>query len=244
MQEEKVSTSTQWVTLTYATEHVPIDYNGNLTLSKRDVQLFIKRLRKAHKKTKIKYYAVGEYGERTHRPHYHIILFNADIEKIQPAWKLGDIQYGTVTGGSIAYTLKYMGKQQQKPVATATPPPISVQGSKVRYKFRSSISGPVQKQFALMSKGLGKNYLTPQMVKWHTESLHNRMYCTLPDGKKIAMPRYYKDKIYNEHQRKGIAYIAKKESQPLSGILTQATIEAHKQAFKRMHKQALENCTI
>jgi len=27
------------------------------------------------------------------------------------------------------------------------------------------------------------------------------MHCTLPDGKKIAMPRYYKNKIYDEYTR-------------------------------------------
>ena len=42
------------------------------------------------------------------------------------------------------------------------------------------------------------------MINWHCQDLENRMYCTI-DGIKIAMPRYYKDKIYTEKQRKVIA---------------------------------------
>ena len=29
--------------------------------------------------TPLKYYAVGEYGGQTKRPHYHIVIFNADL---------------------------------------------------------------------------------------------------------------------------------------------------------------------
>lgn len=34
------------------------------------------------------------------------------------------------------------------------------------------------------------------MIKWHKADLNNRMYCTTSDGKKISMPRYYKNKLY------------------------------------------------
>ena len=52
------------------------------TLYKRDVQLFMKRLRKHFKERKIRFYAAGEYGDHTFRPHYHIqteLLLRADI---------------------------------------------------------------------------------------------------------------------------------------------------------------------
>ena len=55
--------------------------------------------------------------------------------------------------------------------------------------------------FTFMSKGLGKNYLTPQMRAWHEADLLNRMYCNIPGGKKCSMPRYYKDRIYTESDR-------------------------------------------
>lgn len=202
MEEEKRSDSAYFITLTYDTRFVPIRPSGYLTLDKRDLQLFFKRLRKAHRprvirnnkrlginrhleyrtrfgesQKPIKYYAVGEYGTHTNRPHYHIILFNADIKLIQDAWNMGDVHYGDergVCGESANYTLKYISK----------PPRIPMHANDDR-----------QPEFSLMSKGLGENYLTKNMVRWH-KATKDRMYVETVDGHKISMPRYYKDKIW------------------------------------------------
>ena len=113
-----------FVTLTYSTLHVPITEKGYMTLNKKDVQDFMKRLRKhsfiikggkkihAH----IKYYAVGEYGTHTMRPHYHIILFGADQASVCKAWDKGEVHFGTVEAASIGYTLKYISKQGRIPM--------------------------------------------------------------------------------------------------------------------------------
>lgn len=117
MQEDKHSFDSSFITLTYDTRFVPITASGFMGLKKRDLQLFFKRLRKASPaEPKIKYYAVGEYGGRTMRPHYHIILFNASIHKIQEAWNLGQVHYGKVSGASVGYTLKYMNKKGKVPM--------------------------------------------------------------------------------------------------------------------------------
>lgn len=182
MQENKVSDSSYFITLTYADENLKYE---NLTtpptLFKRDIQLFLKRLRKAHPKNSLplKYFAAGEYGEKTWRPHYHLILFNAQIELIQPAWNLGTVHYGDVNEASIGYTLKYISKPKPS-----------------RYALRGR-----NQQFQLQSKGLGKNYLTHAMVRWHQLDIPTRAYCNLTDGKKITMPRYYKEKIYSLEER-------------------------------------------
>lgn len=190
MQEFKVSTSSHFITLTYATEHVPITKNGFMQLSKRDLQLFFKRLRKSQSpgEKSIKYYACGEYGGRTNRPHYHVILFNADISKIQKAWNLGNVHYGIVTEAACGYTLKYISKKSKIPM------------------HRNDDRQP---EFPLMSKGMGLNYINEKTINWHLADLQNRMYLTIEDGKKVAMPRYYKQKIYSDEQRKAIAYQAK-----------------------------------
>ncbi|AXL14517.1 replication initiator protein [Microviridae sp.] len=62
-----------FITLTYAPEFLPDD--GNLV--KKDLQKFIKRLRKAV--GTIRYYACGEYGDKTDRPHYHALIFGYDF---------------------------------------------------------------------------------------------------------------------------------------------------------------------
>lgn len=207
VKEGQTSESALFVTLTYDTQFVPISKNGFMNLDKSDVQKYFKRLRKRHEKryrsipkearSKIKYYTCGEYGDSSMRPHYHAIIYNAHPEDLEMAWtdpatkyRLGTIHIGKVTEASIGYTLKYMSKPKKVPL------------------FNNDDRLP---EFSLMSKGLGANYITPEMARWHKSDLYNRMFCALPEGKKIAMPRYYKDKIYSEAERKAISKHVEKQ---------------------------------
>lgn len=150
-----------------------------MTLCKRDVQLFMKRFRKLQK-TKLKYYAVGEYGTKNFRPHYHLILFGLeDPEFIAQSWTSGSVHIGQVSGASIAYTCKYIAKPSRIPL----------------HKNDDRIP-----EFSLISKGIGSSYLTPQMVAYHTADLE-RNFVTLPGNVKIAMPKYYRDKILDDQQK-------------------------------------------
>lgn len=100
-----------FVTLTFKPECCP---DG---LQKKDVQDFIKRLREAIEPRKIRYYAVGEYGDKTQRPHYHLVLFGVsptEGELISSVWDRGFVCVGTVTTGSLAYTLGYVIKKMTK----------------------------------------------------------------------------------------------------------------------------------
>lgn len=179
MQQERISESAYFLTLTYESQHLTRSPNGYRTLVKSDLQKFMKRLRHLHpvSHTPLKYYAVGEYGTHGQRPHYHMVLFNSLIEHIDPAWSMGSIYYGDVGPASVGYCLKYMMKKGR----------IPVHGRDDR-----------QPEFSLMSKGLGKNYLTPSMVKWHLADPSSRLYCTTLDNHKIAMPRYYKGKLFSD----------------------------------------------
>nr|QJB18876.1 MAG: replication initiator protein [Microvirus sp.] len=193
MQQLKQSSSAYFITLTYDTAFIPITASGQFSLSRvkngaDDLRLFFKRLRKYHGKgnQSIKYFAVGEYGSRTKRPHYHIILLNAKLELIQKAWTLGQIHYGDERGvneASIGYCLKYIHKT---------------------CKIGTQTTDDRVPSFSRKSKGLGIDYLTPAIRAWHHADSHNRMYVNLQDGKKISMPRYYKLKLYEEALRKEI----------------------------------------
>lgn len=134
------SSSAYFITLTYDTYSVPITEKGFMQIDKKDLQKFFKRLRKLHNKKRylrsLKYFAVGEYGGRTYRPHYHIILFNADIKLIDQAWSLdgkpiGSLHYGDVSGASIGYCFKYLSKPSRIPL---------------------HVNDDRQKEFTLMSK--------------------------------------------------------------------------------------------
>jgi hypothetical protein len=230
--QSEQSNSAHFVTLTYNDEHIKKTKNGFETLVKKDVQDFFKRLRKLTKQ-KISYYAVGEYGDSGERPHYHIILFNANPKIVENAWKLNDITLGNVHFGdvgdaSVGYTLKYISKDKKIP------------------QFNGDDR---QKEFALMSKGLGAGYLTDNMVKWHTKgNIENKVYLPLKDGKKAAMPRYYKDKLYDKGQKFRIGVFMRAESQKQADELQDkyGDLYYYKQAeetandFRRMAKKAKE----
>lgn len=231
VKEGERSNSALFVTLTYDTAFVPITNNGYMTLDKKDLQKFFKRLRKLTDE-KLKYYAVGEYGSTKMRPHYHIILYNANKEHITRAWALNNYAIGTnyigdVSAASIGYTLKYMCKQSKIPLHR---------------------NDDRQKEFSVMSKGLGANYLTKNMIKWHKDDLENRMYVPMLDGKKIAMPRYYKDKMYNEEEKDKIALhigkISKEKDlemeKQFSSFTEQEKVmsERHLHQFKKMYKSS------
>lgn len=138
-------TDNAFVTLTYDDEHLPF-INGQPTVLPEHLQWFLKRLRyyyqeyqrKLHKEMKLnepfeewekkfRYYAVGEYGSKTGRPHYHAILFNlptcvhgrtirdnitgaaawdrccSACQLVGKAWGQGLIECGTVERGSSRY---------------------------------------------------------------------------------------------------------------------------------------------
>ncbi|MFY7787218.1 MAG: rolling circle replication-associated protein [Thermoflexibacteraceae bacterium] len=214
-QQEKISHSSQFLTLTYDSKYIPILPNGQTTLDKRHTQLFMKRLRKQNI-DKLKYYTAGEYGDKTQRPHYHIILFNADIRTIQNAWQYGNVHYGDVSPASICYALKYINKPDKIPM---------FEGDKRKPEFQ------------LMSKGIGENYLTQKIIDWHTNDLLNRYFLPDLDGKKIPMPRYYRQKIYTDEQRGLINGNLEWEYNQNYKELTPTEVKQHIAATKQLFKQ-------
>lgn len=76
LHEKKYHPGSVFLTLTYDEDHVPKDG----TLNKTDLQSFWKKLRfrnSDYGKAKIKYFACGEYGDQTGRPHYHAALYGS-----------------------------------------------------------------------------------------------------------------------------------------------------------------------
>lgn len=179
-QEDKVSVSSYFVTLTYDEYNVPISKNNFMTLSKRDYQLFFKRLRKLQPDGKIKYYLCGEYGTQFWRPHYHMIIFNVlNYEHLNDAWGLGTVDVRKVCANTMAYCVKYIDKPKQVP--------LHARDDRLP-------------EFSAMSKGLGLSYLTPARYNFHTDDI-TRTRVRKEDGSLIPMPRYYRDKIYTDDEK-------------------------------------------
>lgn len=98
-----------FITLTYDEEHLPDGAN----LSPRDLQLFFKRLRREFEVARFRYFAVGEYGERYGRPHYHAVIYcDVWLESgmVQSVWDKGFVSLDLFTESRAAYIAGYVEK--------------------------------------------------------------------------------------------------------------------------------------
>lgn len=98
-----------FITLTYADEYLP----EFASLDKKALQLFFKRFRKSIGR-KVRFYACGEYGSQTHRPHYHAIIFGASLldgEQVARAWPFGRVHVAECNRHTIQYVAGYVTKK-------------------------------------------------------------------------------------------------------------------------------------
>jgi len=128
MLEALVHTRASFVTLTYDKEHVPADGS----LEPVQLQLFIKRWRKSQAERQ-RYFAVGEYGDESWRPHYHMALFGYGggvcshllkdscewCRPLREAWTYGACHVGELTHDSAQYVCGYTVKKLTKPGLSA-----------------------------------------------------------------------------------------------------------------------------
>lgn len=120
-----------FITLTYDDSHLP----PNMSLNKKEIQDFIKRVKKHFGSTKenpIRQSYCGEYGEDNKRPHYHAILFNCDFtdkrrhfltdqghqvytsDTLTRLWGRGIATFGYASAATIAYLYKYILKKKSR----------------------------------------------------------------------------------------------------------------------------------
>lgn len=103
------------------------------SLSKGDLRGFTKRLNEDVRRRLgkgVKYYACGEYGDLTNRPHYHIAVYGEDFaddriywkqsnskhplwrsSRMKRLWPHGDADIGELTFESAAYIARYIMKK-------------------------------------------------------------------------------------------------------------------------------------
>lgn len=179
-QELMVSSSAYFVTFTYSDDTVPekVDKEtGEIckVLRKEDLQSFFKRLRHV---SKFRYYAVGEYGEKSMRPHYHVLFFNLSREGAIAAgneWNYGNVRFGRVEAASIHYCTKDMMKTLNQRTVCGVE------------SFRLISSKP----------GIGYDFITKAVndrAYWDNPTSDNFMIFL--NGRKHRLPRYYQDRMY------------------------------------------------
>ena len=187
-QERKYAFNAFFVTLTYADSFLPRNSLGFPTFKIKDVQDFMKRLRKELSVIQkdcphplhLRYFLIGEYGSKRGRPHYHAIFFNippnVDLYRlIFNKWKFGRISVSPLCEAQIGYCANYMyGKCEQIP-----------------YEYIDESNRlPV---LTSRKPGIGAHYLTGEVIDWHLKGL--RSYYQEGDIR-YPLPRYYKDKIF------------------------------------------------
>lgn len=129
-----------FITLTYNDENLPTFQVGDDesmvlgTLRKDDLRAFNKVLRQHYKRKfghdGIRFFACGEYGETSFRPHYHVIYFNLPLYDLKPykktkdnkmlytsptldkLWKKGYVVVGEVNLKTCNYVARYIQKKQ------------------------------------------------------------------------------------------------------------------------------------
>ena len=211
-----------FITLTYEDEHLP--ESGSLSI--RDYQLFLKKLRQhVHREygLKIRYFLVGEYGEKTLRPHYHAIIFGwfppdakrkyknkqgdwfYSSETLTKLWGKGLADFSQVTYKSAAYCARYTLKKSGGKFSAGHYERLNVETGEVVQ---------VLPEFAKMSlhPGIGKSF-----YEKFSGDIHNDDYCIV-EGRKSRPPRYY-DKL-----------LQLRSPERYEQIKTERTINADKQS--------------
>lgn len=187
-----------FVTLTYDDDNLPND--GGLV--KSHLQLFWKRLRK--QVGSLRYYACGEYGPTTRRPHYHACVFGyrpSDLilytERdgvklylspfLQRVWGLGFVTVGDVSFESAAYCARYITSK------------ITGDMAEEHYKVVDPTTGElfnIIPEFALMSRrpGIGNDWISKYRNDvWPRDIVISR-------GRKVRPPRFY-ESFMNDDER-------------------------------------------
>lgn len=196
-----------FVTLTYDDEYLPrspavdrdtgeiLSFHG--TLVKSDLQKFLKRLRFAGQK--IRYYACGEYGTTTYRPHYHLIMFGLRIDDLESHGKnfRGDVYFTSqyisrfwpfgynivapITWQTCAYTSRYVMKK-------------ATHGFDKRLFFEAGIEPEFQTMSLKPAIGARYMYDHPEIFEYA------HFYVSTPDGgRKMYLPEYFKKCYAKEH---------------------------------------------
>lgn len=190
-----------FVTLTYDEDHVPEADDSRegervLTLHRPDFQKFMKRLRFNFGGT-IRYFACGEYGEQTMRPHYHAILFGLHLPdltekvtrslggkeykyyespRLNETWGQGFVEIGAVERRCCEYVARYIMKKQKGAEAQV-------------YKDLG-----IQPEFVVASNrpGIGYQWLLDHPDCLKTDEI---MLSTPEGGIRARLPRYFEKVI-------------------------------------------------
>lgn len=182
--EAQLHEENSFLTLTYADAHLPP--HGGLRYA--DLVKFWKRARKLF--GKLRYYACGEYGDKTLRPHYHAVVFGHSFStdriiirekpsllwttmQLEKCWGLGQVSVGAVTFDSANYCASYVTKKLV---------------SKQKYVRTDTETGELialEQPRAFMSRNIARDW----WEKWGSYAIEHDF--VVIDGRKMKPPKAY-----------------------------------------------------
>lgn len=247
-----------FITLTYNNDNVPITFDEDgeidestgefmdeiLTLRREDIKLWKKRVKKAYekkygKRLDLHYLIAGEYGPKTHRPHYHCMFFGLSKEAAHMLEVDWNKHYGftyfkyipslPVNGvDNVERTSRYCSKYCIKLE--------ELEDENVK-------SGKVEKPRKMTSKGLGINlkqfsnmkryYLAQDMYDYNPDTLHKdlnkeqvrQIVNEVKKRRKLnPIPAYFRKKIYYNYNPDTYEYTAT-ELQKMVSLALQCDIQ-------------------
>jgi len=176
-----------FVTLTFSNEEykkldIEIDdeiqgYDRDNKIATLGTRRFLERWRAQHKKS-IKHWLVTELGGNgTENIHIHGLIWTKDKKEIERQWKYGYVFLGEfVNEKTVTYVTKYIMKTDV-----------------IHKEYKSKI---------LTSKGIGTNYINRHDAKNNKyNGTETKEYYQTRTGIKLALPIYYRNKIYTEEER-------------------------------------------
>lgn len=189
-----------FATLTYDNEHC----DGKLHYKSHIVPF----LRNFRREEKLRYVMVGEYGTRTHRPHYHMVIFGLLLSRVdeilEKYWPYGSWHLGELAFGGAQYVAKYhiLSKIDKPPYWDNERTEFKSFWNFFEQSYDLDCDEPCwdehePDEFFHMSRrpGIGAPYMTDDNV--HAHRLRPTPYCTAA-GKVQYLPKYLKHKIYDD----------------------------------------------
>lgn len=263
-----------FVTLTYNDEHIPlheyVDKNTGVvgevaSLEKRDFQLFMKRLRKNYTfDNKLRFFAAGEYGDQTFRPHYHAIIFGLHLDDLiwykrtplgfdyykspflERCWS---VERKDSFGNSI---LDDEGKKIYDPIGMVVVAPASWKtcAYTARYIMKKQKGQAAkmyedynfQPEFTLMSRkpGIARQYFDENIEKIFSQDC---VYVPVVDGSHAIFPNDYFKRLFKDMDEEG--FLKYKELKELCvEDLKQAKLKQTSESYLQMlstEESALES---
>lgn len=183
-------------------------------LVKSDFQNMVKRLR--HKEKQLKYFACGEYGEKTNRPHWHAIMFNVDPRNVSNEWKEGFAKIVPANRATIHYLTGYVLKQGTYDLVGMVF--LKKEEQERRYK-------PVM----MCSKGLGSNYANDAGER-------HRSLETMKTKDGMHLSRYLISKIWKEHEEERLKITEKEKLEFLEKLKSSGKKLSAKAYYKLLHQ--------